>query len=86
LDVIALADASPILFLGQVLNETFTELLALGPVSPSSENRNRSMHLEPFPRKPKGMHWRSYERLAARYNGLMNSWTAGIMQRFGIGR
>ena len=32
------------------------------------------------------MHWRTYERLEARYDELMNSWTVGVMQRFGIGR
>ncbi len=39
---------------------------------------------EPFPPKPKGMHWKTYRRLEERYDALQGSWTVGVMQRFGL--
>lgn len=37
---------------------------------------------DPFPPKPKGMHWVTYDRLAARDDRLQATWAAGIMQRW----
>lgn len=34
--------------------------------------------------KPKGMHWRTFFRLQAEYNGLVGEWLAGSMARFGL--
>jgi hypothetical protein len=39
---------------------------------------------EPFPEKPKGMHWRTYRRLAAQDERLTAIWVRGISQRLGI--
>jgi hypothetical protein len=33
---------------------------------------------EPFPEKPKGMHWKTYHRLRAREERLQQSWALGI--------
>ncbi len=41
---------------------------------------------DPFPEKPKGMHWKTYQRLEARYEELQLRWTVAAMQRFGITR
>ncbi|MBL8421310.1 MAG: hypothetical protein JNK92_11820 [Dechloromonas sp.] len=32
--------------------------------------------------KPKGMHWRSFNRLRAEHNDFVNASLAGMMQRF----
>ena len=37
---------------------------------------------EPFPVKPKGMHWKSYERLQMQDERLQNAWAVGIMGKF----
>ncbi len=37
---------------------------------------------DPFPLKPKGMHWATYSRLEARDERLQQAWAAGIMQRW----
>ena len=34
---------------------------------------------DPFPRKPKGMHWKTYRRLEALDEHLQNQWAVGIM-------
>lgn len=39
---------------------------------------------EPFPAKPKGMHWTTYHRLVAAENELQNAWASGIITRFRI--
>ena len=36
--------------------------------------------LEPFPDKPKGMHWRTYDRLRQTYEVAESRSTAGLMQ------
>jgi len=38
-----------------------------------------------LPSKPKGMHWRTYERLAERYAAYDKQWAIEAMRRFGIG-
>ena len=35
-----------------------------------------------FPPKPKGMHWKTYERLQAREERMQEAWAIGIAQRF----
>ena len=35
-----------------------------------------------FPNKPKGMHWRTYERLQAEEERLQHGWAVGIAQKF----
>ena len=37
---------------------------------------------DPFPEKPKGMHWKTYDRLAADDERLQNAWAVGISARF----
>lgn len=37
-----------------------------------------------LPAKPKRMHWRTYNRLAKRYEGLGAQWAREAMRRFGI--
>ena len=37
---------------------------------------------EPFPDKPKGMRWRTYERLLEEDERLRTAWAAGILQRW----
>ena len=37
-----------------------------------------------LPRKPKGMHWRTYDRLAERYEHYNAQWGMEAMRRFGI--
>ena len=37
---------------------------------------------EPFPAKPKGMRWKTYERLQMREMRLQNAWAVGIMGKF----
>jgi hypothetical protein len=39
---------------------------------------------EPFPEKPKGMHWRTYDRLVAQDERLTAIWTRGMSERLGI--
>ncbi len=35
---------------------------------------------DPFPPKPKGMHWKTYRQLEARDRKFQNLWAAGVMQ------
>ena len=35
---------------------------------------------EPFPKKPKGMHWKTYNRLEELDEQLQNRWAVGVMQ------
>ena len=37
-----------------------------------------------FPPKPKGMHWKTYNRLEERYYELQNRWAVAAMSRFGF--
>ena len=37
-----------------------------------------------LPWKPKGMHWRTYHRLAERYDAYDNQWSLEAMRRFGM--
>jgi hypothetical protein len=37
---------------------------------------------EPFAEKPKGMHWRTYNRLKARDQHLQNAWAIGLARRW----
>lgn len=37
---------------------------------------------DPFPLKPKGMHWKTYRRLEAQEERLQSAWAIGIMGRF----
>jgi hypothetical protein len=37
---------------------------------------------EPFPDKPNGMHWKTYERLVEKEARLQNVWALGISSRF----
>jgi hypothetical protein len=37
-----------------------------------------------LPAKPKGMHWRTYNRLVERYDRYDNQWALEAMRRFGI--
>lgn len=37
---------------------------------------------DPFPLKPKGMHWRTYERLQAQEERLQHAWAVGIRGKF----
>ena len=39
---------------------------------------------EPFPDKPKGMHWRTYDRLVAQDERLTAIWVRGISEKWGI--
>jgi hypothetical protein len=39
---------------------------------------------DPFPAKPKGMHWRTYERLQAQEERLQNAWALGIMTKWNL--
>jgi len=39
---------------------------------------------EPFPAKPKGMHWRTYDRLFAEDERLSAIWTRGIGEKLGL--
>ena len=39
---------------------------------------------DPFPDKPKGMHWTTYRRLETRYYALQNRWAVAAMARFGF--
>lgn len=38
---------------------------------------------DPFPDKPKGMHWKTYERLQTKDEVLLRQWGMGMMARFG---
>ena len=40
---------------------------------------------DPFPTKPKGMHWKTYRRLEAEEERLQSAWEVGIMAKFQIG-
>lgn len=40
---------------------------------------------DPFPPKPKGMHWRTYQRLEAEEEALQRSWALGIAAKFPLG-
>ena len=35
---------------------------------------------DPFPAKPKGMHWKTYQQLERRDEQLQNRWAVGVMQ------
>ena len=37
-----------------------------------------------LPEKPKGMHWRTYNRLVGRYDRYDNQWVLEAMRRFRI--
>ena len=41
---------------------------------------------DPFPTKPKGMHWRTYERLRRKDQILLNRWLAGMARWLEAGR
>jgi hypothetical protein len=41
---------------------------------------------EPFPEKPKGMHWRTYDRLTAQDERLTAIWARGMIDKFGLFR
>ena len=41
---------------------------------------------EPFPEKPKGMHWQTYDRLVAQDDRLTAIWVRGISEKFGLFR
>ena len=41
---------------------------------------------EPFPEKPKGMHWRTYDRLVAQDERLIAIWVRSICEKWGIVR
>lgn len=40
---------------------------------------------DPFPEKPKGMHWATYTRLKAEEQRLQQAWAMGIVGRFRMG-
>jgi hypothetical protein len=40
-----------------------------------------AMDSDEFPQKPPGMHWRTYRRLAAKYEELLNRWAFGAAGR-----
>ena len=48
------------------------------------DQRNPEEDCNDFPLKPKGMHWRTYERLAERYEAYDNQWSLDAIRRFGI--
>ena len=48
------------------------------------DNIGMAFEGDPFPDKPKGMHWRTYRRLEERYEDLQASWTVAAMRRFGF--
>ena len=39
---------------------------------------------DPFPEKPKGMHWKTYERLQVEADHLQGRWAAGLMKHLGL--
>jgi hypothetical protein len=41
-------------------------------------------HINDLPPKPKGMHWRTYNRLVERYEAHDNQWSLEAMRRFGM--
>ena len=40
---------------------------------------------DPFPDKPKGMHWETYDRLVEQEAAFQNVWAVGIMAKFDLG-
>jgi hypothetical protein len=45
---------------------------------------NPDADINDLPPKPKGMHWRTYDRLVERYGDYERLWSREAMRRFGM--